>query len=68
LRPGLTSEASLKYFNEEKLLRQAQDSKAFNDHVIFPDKVKLNLKYYYNNSLFGDIEIILKTILKYIDE
>lgn len=66
LKPGLTSEASLKYFDEEFLLQQQENPKEYNDTVIFPDKVKLNLDYYYNNSLLGDIKIIYKTLLRYI--
>lgn len=66
LKPGLTSEASLKYFDEEFLLQQQENPKKYNDTVIFPDKVKLNLDYYYNNSLLGDIKIISKTLLRYI--
>lgn len=66
LKPGLTSEASLKYFDEEFLLQQQENPKEYNDTVIFPDKVKLNLNYYYNHSLLGDIKIIYKTLLRYI--
>ncbi|TWH99160.1 lipopolysaccharide/colanic/teichoic acid biosynthesis glycosyltransferase [Flavobacterium tiangeerense] len=66
LKPGLTSEASLKYFDEEVLLQQQENPKEYNDTVIFPDKVKLNLHYYYNHSILGDIKIIYKTLLRYI--
>ncbi|OUD34791.1 sugar transferase [Flavobacterium sp. FPG59] len=66
LKPGLTSEASLKYFDEEFLLQQQENPKGYNDTVFFPDKVKLNLDYYYNHSLLGDIKIILKTLLRYV--
>lgn len=62
LKPGLTSEASLKYKNEEHLLLQQDDPLKFNDEVLFPDKVKLNLEYYHNQSFFGDVKIIFKTI------
>jgi lipopolysaccharide/colanic/teichoic acid biosynthesis glycosyltransferase len=62
LKPGLTSEAALKYANEEELLTQVADPKKYNDEVIFPDKVKLNLAYYYSRSFWGDIKIIFKTI------
>ena len=55
LRPGLTSKASLKYFNEEAILREHINPIAYNNHVLFPDKVKMNLSYYYNHSFCGDI-------------
>lgn len=62
LKPGLTSEASLKYFNEEQLLSEQKNSLEYNDRVIFPDKVRLNLDYYYNKSLFLDVKIIFRTL------
>ena len=66
LKPGLTSEASLKYFDEEALLQQQKNPQEYNDTVIFPDKVKLNLHYYFHHSLLGDLKIIHKTLLRYI--
>lgn len=63
LKPGLTSEASLKYAQEEKLLVEQIDPLSYNDAVIFPDKVKMNLWYYYNQSIFLDLRIIFKTFL-----
>jgi lipopolysaccharide/colanic/teichoic acid biosynthesis glycosyltransferase len=64
LKPGITGPATLKYANEEDLLAKAEDPKRFNDEVIFPDKVKLNLLYLENWSLMTDVKIILKTIFR----
>jgi lipopolysaccharide/colanic/teichoic acid biosynthesis glycosyltransferase len=64
LKPGLTSLAAIKYADEELLLAQQEDPLTYNDSIIFPDKVKMNLEYYYNNSIFGDIKIIIKTIFR----
>ena len=64
LKPGLTSEASLKYFGEDTLLAKQQDPLHYNDTVIFPDKVQMNLKYYYNRTFLGDLKIILKTVFR----
>jgi lipopolysaccharide/colanic/teichoic acid biosynthesis glycosyltransferase len=64
LKPGITSEASIKYYNEEELLEKRQDALQYNDTVIFPDKVRMNLAYYYRQSLILDIQIIFKTIFK----
>jgi len=61
LKPGLTSEAALKYANEDELLKQQESPLKYNDAIIFPDKVKLNLAYYYNHTFFGDLKIIIKT-------
>jgi lipopolysaccharide/colanic/teichoic acid biosynthesis glycosyltransferase len=62
LKPGLTSAASIKYSKEEELLKEKKNPLDYNDTVIFPDKVKMNLAYYYKNSLWLDIRIIFKTI------
>ncbi|WP_339838351.1 sugar transferase [uncultured Flavobacterium sp.] len=64
LKPGLTSEASIKYAKEEKLLTQQVDPLAYNNNVIFPDKVKMNLKYYYNQSIFLDLQILFRTVFR----
>ena len=62
LRPGITGPASLKYANEEELLAGVADPVKYNDEIIWPDKVRINLDYYYNRSFLGDMLIIFKTI------
>ena len=62
LRPGITSSASIKYSNEEQLLLEQEDPIAYNNDVIFPDKVKMNLNYYENNNIWIDIKIIFATV------
>ena len=62
LRPGITGPASLKYKNEEEILAQVEDPQKYNDEVIYPDKVKINLEYYYHHSLVGDIKLIIQTV------
>jgi len=64
LRPGITGPASLKYANEEDILALQEDPIKYNDEVIYPDKVELNLDYYYNNNLWIDIKIIFATIFR----
>lgn len=77
MRPGITGPATLKYRNEEQLIenyvKQAKadgDARSeeeiarwYNDEVIYPDKVRINVEYYRNNSFFNDLLIILKTII-----
>lgn len=63
LRPGITGPASIKYRNEEELLALVDDPIRYNNEVIYPDKVKINLDYYYHNSLFGDLKYIFQTVL-----
>ncbi len=76
LRPGITGPASLKYRNEEeKIADYVRKIKAtgdlrsdeeialwYNDHVIYPDKIKLNLYYYQHYSFWMDIKMIFATI------
>ena len=62
LRPGITGPASLKYAREEELLASVADPAKYNDEIIWPDKVRINLDYYHNRSFLGDILIIFKTI------
>jgi len=64
LRPGITGIASLKYYDEEDVLASQDNPLKFNDEVIYPDKVRLNLDYYYNNNLWIDIKIIFATLFR----
>ena len=64
LKPGITGPASLKYSNEEEILANVENPIWYNDNVIFPDKVKINLEYIKNNSVKGDLKIIFNTIFR----
>jgi lipopolysaccharide/colanic/teichoic acid biosynthesis glycosyltransferase len=64
LRPGITGPATLKYFYEEEILASVKDPKEYNDLIIFPDKVKINMKYLEKHSLIVDLKIIIYTILR----
>ena len=64
MRPGITGPASIKYANEELLLSKQDNPRKYNDEVIFPDKVRINLEYYNNRSLYLDIKIIFATIFR----
>ncbi|HDZ42115.1 MAG TPA: sugar transferase [Bacteroidetes bacterium] len=64
LRPGITGPASIKYSNEEEILESVADPKKYNDEILWPDKVRINLEYYRNRSFWGDIALIFKTIFK----
>lgn len=76
MRPGITGPATLKYRDEEHLIEsyvkqvkangdlRSEDEIAqwYNDEVIYPDKVKINIDYYWHYSFFNDIKIIFRTI------
>ncbi|MCQ2232224.1 MAG: sugar transferase [Paludibacteraceae bacterium] len=63
LLPGITGPASLKYRNEEELLASVEDPIVYNDTVIYPDKVRINLYYYHHYSLWMDAKIVMATLL-----
>lgn len=63
LKPGLTSLAAIKYRNEEELLVQQENPLAYNDTVLFPDKVKMNLEYLDDRSIALDLKIMWLTLV-----
>ena len=63
LKPGITGPASLKYRNEENILAQQDNPQKYNDEVIYPDKVRINLEYLHQWSFWNDLVIIYKTIV-----
>ena len=71
LRPGITGPATLKYRDEEDLLAKVvkegidgyTDPVKYNDEVIFPDKVRLNLYYLRHYSFWTDIKMLFATVL-----
>jgi len=62
VRPGITGPASLKYKNEESILSKEDNPEAYNNTVIWPDKVKINKKYIEAWSLKSDISYIFQTL------
>lgn len=63
LRPGITGPASLKYRDEEMLLARQANPQEYNDNVIYPDKVRINLYYLDHYSFLADIKMIVATVL-----
>ena len=63
LKPGITGPASLKYRNEEEILAEQENPQKYNDAVLFPDKVQINIEYLDNWSFWNDIKIIIYTVL-----
>jgi lipopolysaccharide/colanic/teichoic acid biosynthesis glycosyltransferase len=61
LRPGITGPATVHFRGEEELLSTVADPRKYNDEVIWPTKVALNLAYIDNWSFWADICCILKT-------
>lgn len=63
LKPGITGPASMKYSNEEEILALQDDPVKYNDEVIYPDKVRINLAYLDKQSVLLDLKIIVYTVL-----
>ena len=67
VKPGITDLASIEFRNENELLEKYSDPEKAYIEEIMPQKLKLNLVYINSQSLFLDVLIILKTILKIIN-
>lgn len=62
VRPGVTGPATIFYRNEEDLLAKQDDPEKYNNEVIYPHKVQINLEYVQNLSFKSDLFYILKTL------
>jgi len=63
VRPGITGPAQLAYKDEESILAVQNDPVKYNNEIIWPNKVKINLDYVENFSFFQDLCYIWKTIV-----
>ena len=63
LKPGITGPATLRYRYEEELLALQADPQIYNDNVIYPDKVRVNLAYLDSRSFGLDMRIIISTLI-----
>lgn len=63
LPAGVTSEASIEYKDEDKLLSNAQDVDDTYVYEVLPEKMKYNLKSIENFSFFQEIIIMIKTVV-----
>lgn len=62
VRPGITGPASLKYRDEELLLRAFWDPVILERHVFFPDKLKINARYVTEYSFLSDLYLLACTL------
>ena len=62
LRPGITGLASVVFRDEEALLMQQNDPVKYNDTVLWPAKVQMNLRYIDAYRLGLDVRIVLATL------
>jgi lipopolysaccharide/colanic/teichoic acid biosynthesis glycosyltransferase len=64
VKPGITDYASLKYFDESKLLGQSEDPEKTYLEEIMPEKIRINLQYIASHGVLTDVKIILLTLFK----
>jgi len=62
LKPGITGPATLKFSNEEELLALQSNPEKYNNEILYPEKVRINLNYLEHRSFWLDIKIILFTL------
>ena len=63
VRPGITDLASICYRNENELLESVDNPEQYYREVIMQDKLRINLEYINRHSIYGDIKLVLKTLL-----
>lgn len=63
VRPGITGPASLKYRDEELLLRSFMDPVILDRQVFFPDKLKINARYVAEYSFVKDLYFLACTVM-----
>ena len=66
LPAGITSLASIKYKDEERLLSSAKDADRVYVEQVLPGKMQYNLEYLKHFGIFSDIKLMLKTVKEVI--
>ena len=66
VKPGITDYASIEYMDENEILGKSSDPEKTYIEEIMPEKIKYNMKYISNKSLFEYFKIILLTVLKIV--
>ncbi len=68
VKPGITDNASIMYFDENELLGKSSNPEETYIKEIMPQKLNLNLKYIAEYKLFTDVKIIFKTLMKIVSK
>lgn len=66
VKPGITDIASIAYSKENELLATAADPEIMYIEEVMPEKLKLNMEYISNPSLYQYFKIIVLTLLKIV--
>ena len=65
-KPGITDLASITYFEENKLLTNAADPQQTYIKEIMPEKIRINLAYQANATVWSDFGVVWKTALRMV--
>jgi len=63
LRPGITGPATLAFRNEEEILARATNPDDYNEKIIYPAKVAINMRYLKHYAFNTDLRCILATAM-----
>lgn len=63
VKPGITDYASIKYRNENEILKKAANPEQLYINEIMPEKIAINLDYINNAGFFTDIRILGLTLV-----
>lgn len=63
VRPGITGNATLAFKDEDEILSKSKEPEMTYCNEVFPEKIKLNVKYIENISVLNDIKLIFSTII-----
>jgi lipopolysaccharide/colanic/teichoic acid biosynthesis glycosyltransferase len=66
VKPGITDYASLKYYDENRLLGESDNPRETYINEIMPAKIEINRKYIDNPTLGQDFKIVWMTFLKVV--
>jgi lipopolysaccharide/colanic/teichoic acid biosynthesis glycosyltransferase len=66
LTPGITDPASIRFFQENELLSEAESPEETYLREIMPEKIRLNLEYARQADLRSDLGVILKTFKRMV--
>lgn len=62
VRPGITDMASIRFANEEEILKGSADPDKDYMEKIHPEKMRMSLEYVRNRSFAGDMMVIARTL------
>ena len=66
VKPGITDEASITYFEENKLLSKSTNPQKTYIEEIMPEKIRINLAYQERATLWTDLGVVWKTAARMV--